>query len=130
MKIWTEICIEPSGQSINGKTIVIYLSEEKLSFNAKTRGGVTKALLRLNKQVFGACAPVNKRVIQIIKALEGKEMSAETLESLRKRNKKYTPFRYSRDYQLIIQWLDLELKGNMLRDTTFRKIVRAQTNSF
>ena len=65
MKIWTEICIEPSVQSINGKTLVLYLSEEKLSFNAKTRGGVTKALLGLNKQVFGACAPVNKRVIQV-----------------------------------------------------------------
>jgi hypothetical protein len=64
MKIWTEICIEPIVQLINDKTIILLLSEEKLSFNAKTRGRVTKSLLRLKKQVFGACAPLNKRVIQ------------------------------------------------------------------
>ena len=61
MKIWTEICLEPSGvQTISGKTIVLYLSDEKVSLNAKTRAGVVKALIRLDKQVFGACAPVNR----------------------------------------------------------------------
>jgi len=127
MKIWTEICLEPSGvQTISGKTIVLYLSDEKVSLNAKTRAGVVKALIRLDKQVFGACAPVNRSVIKIIKDLNGKELSGLTLGNLKKKNKKYTPFRFSRDYQLIIKWLDFELKDKKIDKSTFRREIRAK----
>lgn len=130
MKIWTEICLEPQGvQSIRGKTIVLYLSDEKIALNARTRAGVVIALLRSDKQVFGACAPVNRRVIQIIKDLNGKEMSQNTLNALKKKNKKYTPFRFSRDYQLIIKWLDFELEGQRTKSTFRREISAKGYNS-
>jgi len=112
---------------ISGKTIVLYLSEEKVKLNAKTRAGVVKALIRLDKQVFGACAPVNRSVIKIIKDLNGKELNRLTLSDLENKNKKYTPFRFSRDYQLIIKWLDFELKDKKIDKSTFRREIRAKS---
>lgn len=127
MKIWTEICLEPSGISLDGKrTIVLYLSKQKIDINAKTRSGVVKSLLRLNTQVFGACAPVNKLVIRTIKDLDGKKLSQSTLNELKRRNKKYTPFRFSRDYQLIIKWLNFEIKDRRINKSTFRREISAK----
>lgn len=127
MKIWKQICLEPSGISIDGKhTIVLYLSKKRISLNAKTRSGVVKSLLRLGTQVFGACAPVNKLVIRTIKDLDGKTLSQNTLNKLKRKNKKYTPFRFSRDYQMIIDWLNFELEGRYIEKSTFRRELRAK----
>jgi hypothetical protein len=127
MKIWTEICLEPRGITVDDKhTIVLYLSKQKIDINAKTRSGVVKSLLRLNTQVFGACAPVNKLVVQTIKNLNGKKLSQNTLDGLKRKNKKYTPFRFSRDYQLIIKWLNFELEGKRIEKSTFRREIRAK----
>ena len=127
LKIWTEICLESSGiNTINDEhTIVLYLSEEKVDLNATTRSGVVESLLRKSVQVFGACSPVNKSVVRVIKDLEGKELTQNTLEVLERKNKKYTPFRFSRDYQLIIKWLSFELEGERIEKSTFRREIRA-----
>ncbi|MGA2310466.1 MAG: hypothetical protein ABSG57_13085 [Candidatus Bathyarchaeia archaeon] len=125
MKIWKQICLESGVQRIDGKhTIVLYLSEEKINLNAKTRSGVVKSLLKSGVEVFGACAPVNRLVIQTIKDLDGKNLSQNTLNELKKKNKKYTPFRFSRDYQMIINWLSLELEGRRIDKSTFRAELR------
>jgi len=128
MKIWKQICSEPSPiMTIDGKhTIVLYLSNKRISLNAKTRSGVVKALLRLDAQVFGACAPVNKLVTQTIEDLDGKSLSQSTINQLNRKNKKYTPFRFSRDYQKIIEWLNFELKGQRIDKSTFRRELRAK----
>jgi hypothetical protein len=125
MKIRNQICLESGVQKIDGKhTIVLYLSEEKINLNAKTRSGVVKSLLKSGAQVFGACAPVNRLVIQTIKDLDGKNLSQKTLNELKKKSKKYTPFRFSRDYQMIINWLSLELEGRRIYKSTFRRELR------
>jgi hypothetical protein len=127
MKIWKQICLEPSGITTDGKhTIVLYLSKKRVNLNAKTRSGVVKSLLKLGAQVFGACAPVNKLVIQTIKDLDGKNLSQNTLNKLKRENKKYTPFRFSRDYQMIINWLNFELEGRRIDKSTFRRELRAK----
>jgi len=92
MKIWVQICLEPTTiRTIDGKhTIVLYLSNERISLNAKTRSGIVEALLRLGTQVFGVCAPVNKVVIQTIEDLDGKSLSQSTVNKL-KRKKRSTP---------------------------------------
>jgi len=128
MKIWKEICLESGVQTIDGKhTIVLYLSEKRINLDAKTRSGVVKSLLRSGVQVFGACAPVNKLVIQTIKDLNGKNLSQNTLNKLKSKNKKYTPFRFSRDYQMIINWLSFELEGRRIDKSTFRRELRGKT---
>jgi len=127
MKIWKQICLESGVQTIEGKhTIVLYLSEERINLNAKTRSGVVKSLLGSGVQVFGACAPVNKLVIQTIKNLDGKNLSQNTLNELKRKNKKYTPFRFSRDYQMIINWLSFELEGRRIDKSTFRRELRGK----
>lgn len=132
MKIWTEICLEPSGvHTIDDEhTIVLYLSDEKVNINAKTRSGVVESLLRMGIQVFGACSPVNKSVILVIKDLEGKELTQNVLDKLKRKNKKYSPFRFSRDYQLIIKWLIFELEGKRIEKSTFRREIRAGRLAF
>jgi len=128
MKIWVQICLEPTTiRTIDGKhTIVLYLSNERISLNAKTRSGVVEALLRLGTQVFGACAPVNKVVIQTIEDLDGKSLSQSTVNKLKRKNEKYTPFRFSRNYQMIIEWLNFELEGQRIDKSTFRRELRAK----
>jgi len=128
MRIWTEICLEPSGvQTINEKyTIVLYLSEKKKVLNAKTRLGVVKSLLKSDLQVFGACAPVNELVVKTIKDLDGKKLNQNILDRLERKNRKYTPFRYSRDYQLIIKWLTFELEDKRIEKSTFRREIRSK----
>jgi len=128
MKIWVQICLEPTTiRTIDGKhTIVLYLSNERISLNAKTRSGVVEALLRLGTQVFGACAPVNKVVIQTIEDLDGKSLSQSTANKLKRKNEKYTPFRFSRNYQMIIEWLNFELEGQRIDKSTFRRELRAK----
>lgn len=122
MKIWKQICLESGVQRIDGRhTIVLYLSEKRINLNAKTRAGVVKSLLRLGVQVFGACAPVNKLVVQTIKDLEGETLSQSTLNKLKRKNQKYTPFKFSRDYQMIINWLSFELEGRRIDKSTFRR---------
>ncbi len=127
MKIWKQICLEPGVNAIKGKyTIVLYLSEKRICLNAKTRSGVVKSLLKSGAQVFGACAPVNKLVIQTIKNLDNKILNQSTLNKLKKKNKKYTPFRFSKNYQMIIKWLNFELKGRRIDKSTFRRELRAK----
>lgn len=127
MKIWKQICLEPSGITMDGKhTIVLYLSKKKIKLKAKTRAGVVKCLLRLGAQVYGACAPVNKTVIRTIKDLDGKNLSRNTLNKLKRKNKKYTPFRFSRNYQMIMNWLNLELEGWRIYKSTYRRELRAK----
>jgi hypothetical protein len=97
-----------------------------MNLTAKTHSGVVRSLLRSDVQVFGVCAPVNRLVIQTIKALDGKNLSQNTLNRLKKKNKKYTPFRFSRDYQMIINWLSFELEGRRIDNSTFRKELRGK----
>lgn len=128
MRIWKQVCLEPRPvRTTDGKhTIVLYISDKKIGLNAKTRSGVVKALLRLGAQVFGACAPVNKLVIETIQALDGRSLSQSTIDQLKRQNKKYTPFRFSRDYQKIIKWLDFEHQGHRLNGATFRHTIDAK----
>lgn len=127
MRIWKQICLESGVQRIEGKhTIVLYLSEERINLRAKTRSGAVKSLLRSGVQVFGACAPVNKLVILTIKGLDGKNLSQKTLSGLKRKNKKYTPFRFSKDYQMIMAWLSFELEGGRIDESTFRRESRAK----
>jgi hypothetical protein len=127
MRIWTEICLEPGVQRLNEKyTIVLYLSEKKIVLKAKTRSGVVKSLLNSGQQVFGACAPVNDLVVQTIKNLDGKKLSQNIIDRLERKNKKYSPFRFSRDYQLILKWLTFELEGKRIEKSTFRREIRAK----
>ncbi|HXZ94825.1 MAG TPA: hypothetical protein VEG28_02810 [Dehalococcoidia bacterium] len=118
--------MEKSRITVDGEhTIVLYLFDKRIKLYAKTRSGVVAALIRSDAQVFGACAPVNKKVIQAIRDLDGKNLSRSTINQLTRRNKKYTPFRFSRDYRMIIKWLNFEYEGKRIDKSTFRRELRA-----
>ena len=76
---------------------------------------------------FSALVPplISKKVIQAIKDLDGKNLSRSTIDQLTRRNKKYTPFRFSRDYQMIIKWLTFEYEGKRIAKSTFGRELRA-----
>ena len=109
---FSALCEEPGVQTLpNGRrTIVIYASKKEVRVNARTRPAVVKALVRAGAHVFGAAAPVSKHVIKVFMNLQGKQLSAELLENLRKRNRKYSPYRLPKDFQLLILWLEEESK--------------------
>jgi hypothetical protein len=126
MKIWKHICLEKGVQRVDGKhTIVLYIFDNRIKLKARTRPGVVGTLIRSGAQVFGACAPVNKDVIQVIRDLDGKNLSRSTINELIKRNKKYSPYRFSRDYQMVIAWLNFEHEGKRIDKSTFRRELRA-----
>jgi len=118
VKVWIKICKEygvnvieeVENQPYTGYTMVPYLSDSEVDITAESRSQTVKNLGKRGIAVFGGCAPVSKHVVRTVRGLHGKELNEDLIALLERKNRKYSPYRYSRAYQSLLEWLKYNLR--------------------